>query len=75
MTSTPAATSRAQRLARREDVDTMNAYWITAAWMGMALLASLISIRVGISVALVEIVVGVIVGNLPGSARRKSLVS
>ncbi|MGI8899949.1 MAG: cation:proton antiporter [Nocardioides sp.] len=44
----------------------MNMYWIAAAWMGMALVASLISIRVGVSVALVEIVVGAIVGNVPG---------
>ncbi len=44
----------------------MNVYWVAAAWMGMALLASLISIRIGVSVALVEIVVGAIVGNLPG---------
>ncbi len=44
----------------------MNVYWIAAAWMGMALLASLISIRVGVSVALVEIVVGAVLGNLPG---------
>jgi Kef-type K+ transport system membrane component KefB len=41
-------------------------YWIAAAWMGAALLASLINIRVGISVALIEIVVGAILGNLPG---------
>jgi Kef-type K+ transport system membrane component KefB len=46
----------------------MNAYWVAAAWMGMALLASLVSIRVGISVALVEIVVGAVVGNIPGNA-------
>lgn len=46
----------------------MNVYWIAAAWMAMALLASLISIQFGISVALVEIVVGAIVGNVPGSA-------
>lgn len=46
----------------------MNVYWVAAAWMGMALLASLISIRVGISVALVELVVGALVGNIPGSA-------
>jgi hypothetical protein len=33
--------------------------WYTAAaWMGLALLASLISIRIGISVALVEIFLG-----------------
>src|SRR5207249_1312374 len=35
-------------------------------WMGMALAASLISIRVGVSVALVEILVGAVLGNLPG---------
>jgi hypothetical protein len=46
----------------------MNVYWVAAAWMGMALLASLISIRTGISVALVEIVVGAVAGNLPGHA-------
>lgn len=45
----------------------MNVYWITTAWVGMALLASLISIRLGVSVALVEIVVGAVIGNLPGS--------
>src|SRR5690348_17151945 len=33
--------------------------------MAMALAASLISIRVGISVALIEILIGAIVGNLP----------
>jgi Kef-type K+ transport system membrane component KefB len=37
---------------------------IAAFWMALAFLASLISIRLGISVALIEIVVGVIVGNL-----------
>jgi Kef-type K+ transport system membrane component KefB len=43
----------------------MNNIWFIAAfWMGLALLASLISIRLGISVALIEILVGVIVGNL-----------
>jgi Kef-type K+ transport system membrane component KefB len=41
-----------------------NIWFIAAVWMGLALLASLMSIRTGISVALVEIVVGVIVGNL-----------
>jgi Kef-type K+ transport system membrane component KefB len=39
--------------------------WYTAAaWVGVALLASLISIRVGISVALVEIFLGFMAGNL-----------
>lgn len=46
----------------------MNTYWVAAAWVAMALLASLISIRLGVSVALVEIVVGAVVGNIPGSA-------
>ena len=45
----------------------MNAYWVAAVWMAMALLASLVSIRVGISVALIEIVVGAVAGNIPGS--------
>lgn len=44
----------------------MNVYYIVAIWLGMALLASFISIRVGISVALVEILVGAIFGNIPG---------
>lgn len=36
------------------------------AWIGLALIASLISIRVGLSVALVEIAVGVVGGNFLG---------
>ncbi len=45
----------------------MDNIWLVAAlWMGMALIASLISIRVGISVALVEILVGVAAGNFLG---------
>jgi len=43
----------------------LNIYAVTAAWVGLALLASLVSIRIGISVALVEIVVGAVAGNLP----------
>ena len=43
-----------------------NAYLIAALWMGLALLASLISIRIGISVALVEIGLGVVGGNVLG---------
>jgi len=43
--------------------------WLTSAlWIGLALLASLISIRVAVSVALVEIVVGAVGGNLLGMA-------
>ena len=41
--------------------------WETAAiWMGMALLASLVSVRIGVSVALVEICVGIAGGNMLG---------
>ncbi len=43
----------------------MNVYFVAFVWMAMALVASPISIRVGISVALVEILVGAIVGSLP----------
>ncbi|MEX1186156.1 MAG: cation:proton antiporter [Gemmatimonadaceae bacterium] len=42
--------------------------WLSASlWMALALAASVISIRVGISVALIEILVGVIAGNLFGT--------
>jgi len=41
-----------------------NIWFMAAVWMGLALIASLISIRIGISVALVEILVGVVAGNL-----------
>src|SRR5215468_1026406 len=41
-----------------------NIWFIAAVWMGLALIASLISIRTGISVALVEILIGVAAGNL-----------
>lgn len=43
-----------------------NVWFIAAAWMMLALVASLISIRIGISVALVEIAVGVLAGNFLG---------
>ncbi len=41
-----------------------NIWFIAAFWMGLAFLASLISIRLGISVALIEILLGVVVGNI-----------
>src|SRR5256885_5622295 len=41
-----------------------NIWFIASIWMGLALIGSLISIRTGISVALVEILVGVVAGNL-----------
>ncbi len=43
-----------------------NIWIIASAWMGLALLASLLSIRLGISVALVEILIGVVAGNAFG---------
>lgn len=45
----------------------LNNTWVIAAiWLGLAFFASLISIRLGISVALIEIIVGVIAGNFLG---------
>lgn len=45
----------------------MEMIWvIVAIWVGMAFLATLISVRLGISVALVEICIGVAGGNLLG---------
>ena len=43
----------------------MNDYIVAAVWMALALAASVISIRAGVAVALVEIVLGAITGNLP----------
>jgi Kef-type K+ transport system membrane component KefB len=43
-----------------------NIWFVAAAWMGLALAASLISIRLGISVALIEIAFGVFAGNFLG---------
>ncbi|MCX7985593.1 MAG: cation:proton antiporter [Bacteroidales bacterium] len=43
-----------------------NVWLVAAIWMGMAFVASLISIRIGVSVALVEILVGVLAGNFFG---------
>lgn len=41
--------------------------WLgSALWLGLALLASLISIRVAVSVALIEILIGAVAGNLIG---------
>ena len=44
----------------------MNVYYVMAIWVGMALIASYFSIKAGISVALVEILIGAIAGNIPG---------
>jgi len=51
-------------LPHRFQEDNVEQVWYTAtAWIGLALLASLISIRIGISVALVEIFLGFVAGN------------
>lgn len=43
-----------------------NVWFIAAAWMGLAFVASVVAIRSGVSVALLEILVGVIAGNFFG---------
>ncbi len=45
---------------------TENIWLIAAIWMGLAFIASIISIKLGISVALIEILIGVIAGNFLG---------
>src|SRR5215472_7846384 len=44
----------------------MNLYYVAAIWLGLALLASVVSIRIAVPAALVEIVVGALAGNIPG---------
>lgn len=43
-----------------------NVWLASALWLGLALLASVVSIRVAMSVALIEIMVGAVAGNLIG---------
>ncbi len=43
-----------------------NVWLASAVWIGLALLASIISIRIAMSVALVEIMVGAVAGNVIG---------
>jgi Kef-type K+ transport system membrane component KefB len=43
-----------------------NVWFIAALWMGLAFVASVLSIRTGISVALLEIAMGVLAGNFLG---------
>jgi Kef-type K+ transport system membrane component KefB len=45
-----------------------NSYLVASVWIGLALVASLVSIRLGVSVALLEIAIGVVGGNLLGLA-------
>jgi Kef-type K+ transport system membrane component KefB len=44
----------------------VNIYYVAAIWLAMALLASVISIKIAVPAALVEIVVGAVAGNIPG---------
>ena len=44
----------------------MNVYYVAAIWLGMALLASMVSIWIAVPAALVEIVIGALAGNIPG---------
>ena len=44
----------------------LNIYYVAAVWLSMALLASVVSIRIAVPAALVEIVVGALAGNIPG---------
>lgn len=43
-----------------------NLWFLAALWVALALVASLVSLRVGVSVALIEIAVGVFAGNFLG---------
>jgi len=43
----------------------MNSYTLAAVWIALALIASMVSIRAGIAVALTEILLGTVAGNLP----------
>src|SRR2546421_1311649 len=52
-----------------------NIWFIAAVWMGLALLASLISIRTGISVALIEIVVGNLAVGFEGGTLQVGIAS
>src|SRR5947209_13772208 len=51
---------------RASRMDTNSPYFVASLWMALALAASVISIRLGISVALAEIGFGVIGGNFLG---------
>ena len=50
----------------------MNVYYVAAIWLGMALLASMVSIWIAVPAALVEIVVGALAGNIPGISQHVS---
>ena len=52
-----------------------NVWLVSSVWLGLALAASIISIRVAISVALIEIMVGAIAGNTIGLTSRVGQLS
>jgi Kef-type K+ transport system membrane component KefB len=54
------------RVVWPEESGMHNVWFVASAWMGIAFIASLISIRLGVSVALIEILLGVIAGNALG---------
>jgi Kef-type K+ transport system membrane component KefB len=53
-------------------VQQLNVYYVAAIWLGMALLASTVSIWIAVPAALVEIVVGALAGNIPGISQHIS---
>jgi Kef-type K+ transport system membrane component KefB len=55
-----------QKLATGEEVSMENVWFAAALWLGLAFLASAISIRLAISAALIEIIVGAVAGNTIG---------
>jgi hypothetical protein len=52
----------------------VNVYYVAAIWLGMALLASMVSIWIAVPAALVEIVIGVLAGNIPGLLFRPTVL-
>jgi Kef-type K+ transport system membrane component KefB len=52
-----------------------NIWFVAAIWMGLAFVAALISIRLGISVALVEIFLGIFAGNFLGMQKTSEWVN
>lgn len=38
-------------------------WWDASLWIGLALVSSLISLKIGISVALIELIIGILAGN------------
>jgi Kef-type K+ transport system membrane component KefB len=60
-----ASTNEPTQLAEPQEERRMNSYTVAAVWIALALIASMVSIRAGIAVALTEILLAAIAGNLP----------